>query len=317
MTGTPEISIVTPVYNEEANLPTLLREVAATMEGFGRSFELIAVDDGSSDGSLALLRELAAGDPRLRVVQLARNFGQNPALYAGFERVRGRIVVTLDADLQNPPEDIPKLVAALEEGDFDVVQGLRENRQDSLLRRLASRAANETIRRLSKVNIRDIGSAMKAYRREVIDRMLLSTHRSRYIPAEAAWLGVKLGQVPVGHRSRTAGDSKYGLFALLRVNFDMLTTISAAPVQLIGVVGAVFACIGFLMAARVLWVRVTVGDLNQLQSIIAVFFVLGGVQMLCTSIMCEYISRIYVEVQRRPYYIVAEEPDGATPRQSD
>jgi len=302
----PEISVVTPVYNEAPNLETLVREIVETMDRYGRSFEIIAVDDGSHDGSFDALAALRGTEPRLRVVRLARNFGQNPALYAGFERVRGRIVVTLDADLQNPPEDIPRLIDALEAGGHDIVQGCRQQRQDNPLRLLASGLVNRVVSRLGKVDLQDLGSGMKAYRREVVDRLCLSTHRSRYLPAETAWLGVKLGEVPVGHRSRTAGDSKYGLFALLRVNFDMLTTISAAPVQLIGLVGAVFAFIGFAMALRVGYVRLVDGHFSEYNSVLAVFFVLGGVQMLCTSIMCEYISRIYTEVQRRPYYIVGE-----------
>ena len=302
----PEISVVTPVYNEAPNVETLIREIVETMEAYGRSFEIITVDDGSTDGSFARLAELREKEPRLRVVRLARNFGQNPATYAGFERVRGRVVVTLDADLQNPPEYIPKLIDTLEEGNYDIVQGLRQHRQDHPLRIMASGAINRVVSRLGKVDIQDLGSNLKAYRREVIEQLLLSTHRSRYIPAETAWLGVKLGEVPVGHRSRTAGDSKYGLFALLRVNFDMLTTISAAPVHLIAALGIIFAFIGAAMAVRVGYVRLVDERFSEYNSVLAVFFVLAGVQMLCTSIMCEYISRIYIEVQRRPYYIVGE-----------
>ncbi len=302
----PEISIVTPVFNEAPNLETLVREIVEALDAHGRSFEIIAVDDGSSDGSFERLVALRASEPRLRVVRLARNFGQNPAIYAGFERVRGQIVVTLDADLQNPPADIPKLIDALDEGAYDIVQGCRQQRKDNPLRLLASGVVNRVVSRLGKVDIQDLGSGMKAYRREVVDRLCLSTHRSRYLPAETAWLGVKLGEVPVGHRSRTAGDSKYGLFALLKVNFDMLTTISAAPVHLIGLLGAFFAFIGFAMAIRVGYVRLVDGNFSEYNTVLAVFFVLGGVQMLCTSIMCEYISRIYIEVQRRPYYIVGE-----------
>jgi len=241
----------------------------------------------------------------VRVVRLARNFGQNPALYAGFEHVRGRIVVTIDADLQNPPSEIPKLVEKLDEG-FDIVQGWREQRQDSLLRRAASRAINVAVSRLTKVKIRDLGSGMKAYRREIIDRLTRSTHHARYLPAEAAWLGVRVGEVKVTHRERRAGASKYGLFALLRVNFDMVASISAAPVHLIGVVGALSSVIGFGMALRILYMRIRFGNFNELATVSSLFFILAGVQMICISIMCEYVSRIYTEVQGRPYYIIDE-----------
>ena len=301
----PDISIVVPVYNEEANLSQLHREIVEAMEGCGRSFELVAVDDGSSDGSFAALRALHEKDSRVRVVRFMRNFGQNPALYAGFEHARGRIIVTIDADLQNPPAEIPKLIGKLEEG-YDLVQGCREKRQDHLLRRMASRGVNRAVSRLTRMEIRDLGSGMKAYRREVVDQLLRSTHHSRYLPAETAWLGVKLAEVDVAHRSRAAGESKYGLLALLRVNFDMIASISTAPVHLIGVLGALFAFIGFAMALRILYLRILLGNFNELATVSALFFILAGVQMVCTSILCEYVSRIYVEVQRRPYYIIGE-----------
>ena len=307
----PDISIVVPVFNEEANLRQLFAEIAEAMQGFGRSFEVIAVDDGSRDHSFAVLKALHEEDPRLRVIRLARNFGQNPALYAGFSYVRGGIVDTIDEDLQNPPAEIPKLITALEEGAYDIVQGWREQRRDHLLRRAASRGVNTAVSRLTRMNIRDLGSGMKAYRREVIDRLGLSTHHSRYLPAETAWLGVNVGEVKVAHRNRTAGESKYGLWALLRVNFDMIASISAAPVHLIGVAGGFFSLIGFGMAARILYLRIREGNFNQLATVSALFFILAGVQMICTAIMCEYISRIYVEVQDRPYYIVGTVLDRA------
>lgn len=303
--GDPEISVVVPVYNEAANLPQLHQELVAAMEGMGRSFEIVAVDDGSRDHSFAVLVDLQAQDDRLRVVRLARNFGQNPALYAGFEQARGQIVVTIDADLQNPPAEIPKLIEKLGDG-FDVVQGWREQRQDNAVRRSASGLVNGAVRRLTKTDIRDLGSGIKAYRREVIERLAMSTHHSRYLPAETAWLGVKVGEVPVAHRPRAAGESKYGLWALFKVNFDMVASISTAPVQLIGLTGACCSLFGFAIALFILYRRVRYGNFNELATVSAIFFILAGVQMLCTSVLCEYISRIYIEVQRRPYFIVSE-----------
>lgn len=306
MTNAPEISVLFPVYNEAANLELLYAELIAAMEAFGRSFELFAVDDGSSDGSFEVLRELHKRDPRLRVLRLAKNFGQNPALYAGFARVHGKIVVTIDADLQNPPEDIPKLIIELEAGDYDLVQGWRQQRQDNLFRKAASRGINRIVSRLARVKINDLGSGMKAYRREIVDRMLLSTHHARYIPAETAWLGVRVGEVKVGHRERHAGESKYDLTKLLRLNFDMIASISTAPVQIIGLVGVVFSVIGFLLGLRLVWHVLFGGGGSEAQLVIPLMFFLAGAQMVCTSVLCEYVSRIYTDVQNRPYYIVGE-----------
>lgn len=302
----PEISVLFPVYNEAQNLERLHTEVTEAMDAFGRPYEMVAVDDGSTDGSFEVLRGLRERDARLRVVRLARNFGQNPALYAGFAQVRGQIVVTIDADLQNPPADIPKLIIELEQSDFDIVQGWRQQRQDSVFRKTASRGVNRVVSRLAGTQINDLGSGMKAYRRTVIDRLCLSTHHARYLPAETAWLGVRVGEVKVGHRERHAGESKYGLSRLLRVNFDMIASISTAPVQIIGLVGMLFSLAGFAMGLRLVYVRLFVGNLNDYQMVAALMFFLTGIQMLCISVLCEYISRIYVEVQNRPYYIVGE-----------
>jgi len=303
----PEISIVVPVFNEAPNLETLYTETILAMEELGRAFEFILVDDGSSDGSFAVLKRLQAQDARLRVVRLARNFGQNPALYAGFSRARGGILVTLDADLQNPPSEIPKLISALEESDLDIAQGWRTQREDNPFRRMASRGVNGCVSLLTGTRIKDLGSGMKAYRREIIDQLLQSTHRARYLPAETAWLRARVGEVRVEHRQRAAGRSKYGLFALLRVNFDMITSISTAPIQIIALIGGLFGFIGLAMGVRVAYLRIVHAVESEFQTILAIFFFLAGVQMFCTSIMCQYISRIYVEVQQRPYFIIGEE----------
>lgn len=301
----PEISIVIPVYNEEANLEVLFGEIIDTMEQYGRSFEMIAVDDGSTDGSYSILEKLHQNDRRLRVVRLLRNFGQHPATYAGFQQVRGRIVVTIDADLQNPPSEIPKVIDKLEEG-YDVVQGWREGRQDHFLRKLASRSVNRLVSYLTGFTIRDVGCALKAFRREAVELLTSSTHSSRYIPAETAWLGLKLGEVKVAHRPRVGGESKYGLVALLRVNFDMIASISTLPIKIIGPVGLIFGLIGIAMSLRVVYVRLIYGDTNAMGTVVAIFFFLAGVQMFSTAVMCEYISRTYTETQRRPYFLIKD-----------
>ncbi len=301
----PEISVVVPIYNEESNLRELHSRVVGALEPLGRTFEVVAVDDGSTDRSLETLRAIRAEDDRLRIVALARNFGQNPATFAGFERVRGQIVVTLDADLQNPPEEMPKLIEKLEEG-YDVVSGWREKRHDTLFRRAASVLLNFFVSRIIRVRLRDYGCALKAYRREVVGRLALFTHRSRYLPVEVAWLGVRIAEVKVEHQERTGGRGKYGLLDLLRVNFDLFTGITSAPIQFIGLVGGLFALVGFGMGGFVAFRRVVLGFYHPLSSIAALFFILSGVQMVATGLMCEYISRIYLEVQNKPYYIVKE-----------
>ncbi|HNR31668.1 MAG TPA: glycosyltransferase [Candidatus Hydrogenedentes bacterium] len=304
-----DISVVVPVYNEAPNLNALYQRIVATLDKLNRSFEIIAVDDGSTDGSLDFLRALQQRDPRLRVVRLARNFGQTPALYAGFAHVRGRMVVQLDADLQNPPEEMVKLIEKLEEG-YDVVQGWREDRRDTLARRLPSRMLNRAISLLMGAKIRDLGCGLKAFRRDVVERMSGFTHHARYLPAEMLWLGVRMAEVKVEHRERAGGESKYGLFSLLRLNFDIISSISTAPIKIIGLVGGLLSLVGFFMGILIFVRRII--DVNydplagSIASVTALFFILAGVQMIATGIMCEYIGRIFVEVQNKPYYIVKE-----------
>jgi undecaprenyl-phosphate 4-deoxy-4-formamido-L-arabinose transferase len=301
----PEISVVIPVFNEAPNLNELYSRVVATLEPLNRSFEVVTVDDGSSDGSYEILAELQAADPRLRIVRLARNFGQTPALYAGFANVRGRIIVQLDADLQNPPEEIVKLIAKLDEG-YDVVQGWRENRQDTGFRRYASKILNRIVSWATNVKIRDLGCGLKAFRREVIDRLAHFTHHSRYLPAELVWLGARIAEVKVEHRERAEGESKYSLWSLLRLNFDMIASVTTAPIKFVGMLGLLLALVGFGMGALIFSKRIIYGNFNQFVSIVAIFFVIAGLQMTALGLLCEYVSRIFIEAQNKPYYIIRE-----------
>ncbi len=303
---TPQISVVIPVYNEAETLEELHQRTVAALEEFGRSFEIVVIDDGSTDGTVETLRRLRAADGRLRVLRLARNFGQSPALYAGFSAVRGQYVVMLDADLQNFPEDIPKLVNKLEEG-YDMVSGYRTERQDSVFRHVTSRLLNLWVSRITRQSLHDYGCSLKAFRRELIERMNQLTHRNRYLPVDAAWLGGRVAEVPVRHAERSRGKSKYGFFKLLRTALDLFTGITSLPLQFIGMLGWVFALVGMLMGLRVIYVRMILGDINQMGTVVAVFFFLAGLQMVATGMMCEYVSRIYTEVQRKPYYVVEEE----------
>lgn len=300
-----DVSIVFPVYNEVETLRELHERIVSTMEATGKSFEMIAVDDGSDDGSFELLKELRGDDERLRVVKMARNFGQSPSLYAGFAIVTGEQVVMIDADLQNPPEEIPKLLDKLDEG-YDAVNGWRQGRQDGFLRQICSRALNLYIAKVTRVPLHDCGCGLKAFRREVVQNLSLFQHRSRYLPVDVSWLGARIGEVRVAHSARAKGKSKYGLLRLLQTGFDLLTSITVAPIQLVGLMGLLFAFGGFAMALRVLYVRLAFGNALQLESVIAIFFVLAGVQMVVTGLLCEYVVRILIEVQGKPYYVVKE-----------
>lgn len=301
----PDISVVIPIYNEEASLERLYMELTQALEAYGRPYEVVAIDDGSRDASFSVLSQLHARDPRWRIVRLMRNFGQNPAIYAGFEQARGAILVTIDADLQNPPSEIPKVVAKLEEG-FDVVQGWRRQRQDHPVRRFLSRSINQLVSRITGMSVRDLGCSLKAFRREAAHHLMACTHSSRYIPAETAWHGLLLGEVEVEHRERSEGESKYGALALFRVSFDMIASISTLPIRAVAPLGVIFACVGFLISLRVVYYRIVHGDVSYMGTIMAALFFMTGIQMFTTAIMCEYISRIYTEVQRRPYYLVRE-----------
>ena len=302
----PRVSVVIPIFNEEESIEELMVRVVQTLEARGDAFEIIAVDDGSTDRSLAVLRELRAKDGRIRIIRLTRNFGQSPALYAGFSHAQGDYVVMIDADLQNFPEDIPKLLDRLEEG-YDVVSGWRAERQDDLFRRVSSRLLNAWVGRITKLRLHDYGCALKGFRRDVVDRMNTLSHRCRYLPADMAMLGGAVSEVKVRHADRHHGESKYGVMKLVRTAFDLLTGVTSAPLQFIGWLGWLFALGGFGMSVRVAYIRLMRGDLLQLETVIALFFVLAGVQLIATGLMCEYIGRIYIEVQRKPYFVVHEE----------
>lgn len=302
----PRLSVVIPIFNERAALETLFDRLGETLDAMNTPYEIVAVDDGSTDGSRDFLRERHAADPHLRVVLLSRNYGQSPALYAGFAKARGRYVVMMDADLQNLPEDIPRLLEKLEEG-YDMVSGMRAYRKDSFFRTAASKLLNRYISSITRVPLTDHGCSIKAFRRELVDHMLTLTHRCRYLPVDAAALGGRVTEIEVGHEERGHGHSKYGLLKLIRTAFDLITSITAAPLQFIGLAGWIFAFFGFLMGLWVIYIRITQGNAHQIGSVVAAFFFLSGCQLVATGLMCEYISRIYVEVQAKPYYVIQEE----------
>jgi undecaprenyl-phosphate 4-deoxy-4-formamido-L-arabinose transferase len=303
----PEISVVIPVYNEEDNLRELGERLLGALTGMGRTFEVIFVDDGSTDQSWQLLTELNREHPQhIRALQFHRNFGQHQAIFAGFQAARGQVIVTLDADLQNPPEEIPRLVAKLEEG-YDTVGGWRENRRDSLFRRLPSQLVNYLMSRVTGVKLRDYGCMLRAYRREVIDSINQCQESSSFIPALANLFSHKVAEIPVGHAERERGQSKYSLFKLLRLNFDLMTGFSNLPIHLVGFLGVAIALLGLLFGVYLFIRRIFVGpEVQGVFTLFAILFVFVGLNTLGLALIGEYVGRIYREVRQRPRFVIRQ-----------
>lgn len=301
----PEISVVIPVYNEEDNLRELGERLMGTLTGMGRAFEVIFVDDGSTDRSWQLLTDLNREHRQhIRALQFHRNFGQHQAIFAGFQTARGQVMITLDADLQNPPEEIPRLVAKLEEG-YDSVGGWRENRRDSLFRRLPSHLINYVMSKVTGVKLRDYGCMLRAYRREVIDSINQCQESSSFIPALANLYSRKVAEIPVGHAERERGQSKYSLFKLLRLNFDLMTGFSNLPIHLVGFLGVAIALLGLLFGVYLFIRRIFVGpEVQGVFTLFAILFVFVGLNTLGLALIGAYVGRIYREVRQRPRFVI-------------
>jgi len=322
----PDVSIVVPIYNEVENLPDLVERIAQAMAGGALSFELLAVDDGSTDGSRQVLRELAVGRPWLRPVFLVRNYGQSSALQAGFDRVRGRYVVTLDADLQNEPGDIPLLLERLEtDPDVDMVSGWRKDRQDAeLSRKLPSRIANRLISRATGVHLHDYGCALKAYRRPIIDRIRLYGELHRFIPSLAKEAGARIAEVPVRHHARTRGVSKYGIDRTFRVILDLILIVffmryRQRPLHAFGGLGLWLATPGMLILGWLFVLKLLGEDIGGRPLLLAgVMLVLMGAQMIAAGLIGELLTRIYHETGGAPQFhaeeVVPTTPAAAAPR---
>jgi undecaprenyl-phosphate 4-deoxy-4-formamido-L-arabinose transferase len=303
----PAVSIVVPVYNEEPNLEALYARLAPVMDATPGGAEAIFVDDGSADRSLALLRGLAARDPRLRVISFNRNYGQHAAVMAGFEVTRGDTVVTLDADLQNPPEDIPKLLAKAAEG-FDVVGGWRAERQDTWFRRFASRQVNRVMRRIMQgVELRDYGCMLRAYSRPVVESLRRCEERTPFIPALACQFARRIAEVPVGHAERAAGSSKYSFWRLLRLQADLMTGFTSMPLRLATLAGTLISLLSIGFGVFLFIRRLLEGpEAEGLFTLFAILFLAVGAEFLALGVLGEYVGRIYVEVRRRPRSVVKE-----------
>lgn len=304
-----DISVVLPVYNERENLEPLIDEIAEVLVPTGKTFEIIAVDDGSKDESPEILRRLSAERPYVKALLFRRNAGQSAAFDAGFQAASGAIVVTMDSDRQNDPHDIPRMIAKLDEG-YDMVTGWRKNRQDGLLlRKVPSRIANALIRKVTGAKIHDLGCSLKVYRKQLTDEMRLWGEMHRFISVLAEGLGGRVGEVVVNHRPRVAGKSKYGLMRTVKVMLDMTTIwfmrrYQTKPIYVFGGLGLLMLAIGFVMSAFVGYEKLAYGiwvHRNPL-FLIAVTLALMGVQSIGTGILAELIVRSHFESQRKSAY---------------
>ena len=310
---TLDISIVIPVYNEAESLPTLHAELDATLKALGKSYEIIAVDDGSRDNSWQVLKQLAEADPHMVVVALRRNFGQTAAFAAGFDQACGEVVITIDADGQNDPADIPVLLAKMAEG-YDIVSGWRQNRREPLFtRKIPSRVANAIITSNTGISLHDSGCSLKAYRCEVIKAVKLYGDMHRFIPAFSSWMGVKVGEVPVKDRARQFGKSKYGFSRTFRVFLDLFTlsfllSFQSKPMRLFGGMGVATGGIGVLILAYLAFIKVFEGALLSNRPILwlGVMLVILGVQFLFFGLLAEMQMRTYYESQSKSIYVVRE-----------
>ena len=303
----PDISIVIPVFNEADNLNALSSRLITVLDGIGRPYEIIFTNDGSRDDSFAILKELHQRNPReIRIIDFNANFGQHMAIMAAFERVRGEIVITLDADLQNPPEEIPKLVNAIEAG-HDVVGGYRKQRQDNMFRRYASRIINVVRERTTHIRMRDQGCMLRAYRRNIVEAIVASGESSTFIPALALSYARNPAEVEVEHAARAAGDSKYRLYDLIRLNFDLMTGFSLVPLQVFTLFGIVVSALSGLLVFYLMLRRLLIGpEVQGVFTLFGILYFLLGVAIFGLGIAGEYIGRIYLEVRHRPRFVIRE-----------
>ena len=320
-----DLSVVLPVYNEAGSLPGLIPELSAVLRQLGRSYEIVAVDDGSSDDSVAVLRRLQEQEPHLRIVQFRRNFGQTAAFAAGFDYARGEIIITMDADGQNDPADIPRLLEVMEEGDYDLVNGWRQDRKEPFLtRKLPSMIANWLIASASDIHLHDRGCSLKALRRDLVKQMHLYGELHRFIPEVASLIGVRVAEVPVNDRPRRAGKSKYGALSRTpRVILDLVTvsfllSYSNRPMQLFGAVGLLSSGLGGLIGLYLVSAKVVHGILEGVEGfrayrigtspwlMLAVLLMVLGVQFLMMGLLGEILTRTYHEAQDKPIYAVRQ-----------
>ena len=302
----PEISVVIPVYNEEATLAALFARLYPALDALGRSYEVIFINDGSRDKSAAILSDQYQARPDVtRVVMLNGNFGQHPAILAGFAQARGECIMTLDADLQNPPEDLHLLLAKMAQG-YDYVGSIRRLRHDSWWRGAASRAMNRLRERITRIHMTDQGCMMRAYSRRIIDTINQCNEMNTFIPALAYSFAQNPTEVVIGHEERHAGESKYSLYSLIRLNFDLMTGFSVVPLQFFSMLGMFISLGSGLLVVFLVLRRLIHGpEVEGVFTLFAIVFFLLGIALFGVGMLGEYIGRIYQEVRRRPRYLVA------------
>ncbi len=308
-----KVSVVIPAYNEEENLPVLYERLKAVLDRLEGDYEILFVDDGSTDGSFEVLRDLARRDERVRVIRFRRNYGQTAAMYAGFEHATGDVIVTMDADLQNDPEDIPRLLRKLEEG-YDIVSGWRKDRKDPFLsRRLPSKIANWIISKVTGVELHDYGCTLKAYRSEIAKRYRLYGDMHRFLPALARRFGARVTEIPVRHHPRLYGRSKYGIGRTVRVILDIflvkfLNEYITKPLYVFGGIGFLLLTAGILIELYLTLLKIFTGaDIGgRPLLILGVLLILAGIQLLSTGIIAELIVRTYYESRGEKPYVIEE-----------
>jgi glycosyltransferase involved in cell wall biosynthesis len=308
-----DLSVVIPIRNEAASIEALYRELTDVLSAWGRPYEILAVDDGSTDESFALLARLQANDPRIRVIRFRRNFGQTAAFSAGFAHARGRLIVTSDGDLQNDPRDIPAMVDVLERGSHDIVCGWRKNRKDAFLSRtLPSRLANGLISWATGVRLHDYGCSLKVFRAEVVKPLKLYGEMHRFIPAIASEQGVNIAEVEVSHRARRHGQSKYGISRTVRVVLDLITvkfllSYSTRPLQIFGLIGFVMGLIGTLVIGWITYLRFFgYQSADRPLLLVGILLVFTGVQLVTVGLLAELQARTYHESQDKPIYVIRD-----------
>jgi glycosyltransferase involved in cell wall biosynthesis len=310
-----DLSVVVPLFNERACLVPLHQELDGVLGTLGRTYEILFVDDGSTDGSDRVLRDLKAADQHIRVIRLARNSGQTAALACGLKRASGEVIVALDADGENDPRDIPRLLAKLDQG-YDLVSGWREHRWQSakFTRRFPSQAANSLISYTTGVQLHDYGCTLKAYRRAIAQQMMLYGEMHRFVPAIAAELGAQIAEVPVNFRPRRAGVSKYGIGRVVRTFLDLITVVflssyATRPIQVFGSIGLLLGGVGVLWTTTLVFEKMALGHAlaNRPALLLAVLLVVVGVQFISLGLLGEMIARTYHESQNKPIYTIKEE----------
>ena len=311
----PEISVVIPMRNESPNVERLYRELTSSLTGFGRPYEIVAIDDGSTDDTFEQLARLQSRDARLRVIRFRRNFGQTAGFAAGFAHARGRYIVTADGDNQNDPTDIPGMIEMCEQQNLDIVCGWRKDRKDPwLTRRLPSELANKLISASTGVKLHDYGCSLKVFRAEVVKPLKLYGEMHRFIPAIASEMGVNIGEFPVNHRARRHGRSKYGLSRTFRVILDLATvkfllSYSTRPLQMFGLIGVPMGLLGFLITAWLSYERLFGYEsiANRPLLLLGVLLIFTGIQLVTMGLLAEIMARTYHESQDKPIYVIKEE----------